>query len=66
ARAKTELTISDVFDNETPVIGIIGKDNKMFLSKPSVKDSVILPRGEQGQIYVMVPTNKGTYIPALV
>lgn len=66
ARAKTELTISDVFGNETPVIGIIGKDNKMFLSKPSVKNSVILPRGEQGQIYVMVPTNKGTYIPALV
>lgn len=65
ARARTELTVSDVFEDETPIIGIIGRNNEMFLSKPGVKDSVLMPYElKPGQIYFMVPTNKGTYIPA--
>ena len=67
ARARTELTVSDVFEGETPIIGIVGKGKELFLSKPSVKDSILMPYEPSlnpGQVYFFVPTNKGTYIPA--
>lgn len=66
-KSKTEVSVKSVFGQETPIIGIY-KGNEIVLSDESKRNKLILPNYPKpnGQIFVFIPTNKGSYLPAKV
>lgn len=72
AWSNTESSVQDIFDGtgETPIIGIAQSNG--FISTADTKiqgeiDQNILPGNlkEEGQLYVLVPSSSGKYVPAL-
>jgi len=67
ALSNNEFSVSDIFQGtgQTPVIAV-ADENGSLKTGTSIDDSFIEPETSvQGQVYVMIPTNKGTYLPAL-
>lgn len=62
-------TVAEIFDgtNDVPVIAIVNEDGQVSRFQGEKSD---LPLSSpeaavRGQVYLMIPTNKGTYLPAL-
>ena len=62
-------TVTEIFDgtNDVPVIAVVNEDGQVSRFQGEKSD---LPLSSpeaavRGQVYLMIPTNKGTYLPAL-
>ena len=67
ALSNNEFSVSDIFEGtgQTPIIAV-ADENGSLKTGTNIDDSFIEPETSvQGQVYVMIPTNKGTYLPAL-
>lgn len=64
--SNTERTLQEVFKGEAPVIAIVNKDGQLTTGDSSMDDNFWTGDNmKPWQIYVMIPSNKGIYLPAL-
>ena len=65
----TNLPLSNIFTRETPNIAYL-KNGEFVTGNTSINtDDIISPSGlkmSDGQVYVLIPTNNGKYLPALL
>ena len=67
ALSNNEFSVSNIFQGtgQTPIIAV-ADENGSLKTGTSIDDAFAEPETSvQGQVYVMIPTNKGTYLPTL-
>lgn len=67
--ASKNSSVAKVFENKTPIIGLVtGDQSNLKIDVGNRNVSIAMPDNftlARGQVYVLIPTNTGTYFPAM-
>ena len=67
--ASQDSSLAKIFEDKVPIIGLVTGDQSNLKIDTGGRDiSIAMPSNftlARGQIYVLIPTNTGTYIPAM-